>query len=98
MTNQTLAQYANLSVYSAMAVFTIAMTAFALDLAGAAPAVQGEGAGPQSISTSPSRKQQITRSCPNWRTSIGRDAELSIRSRSLAPKALAQARRRTRRT
>ena len=43
MTNQTLAQYANLSVYSAMAVFTIAMTAFALDLAGAAPAVQGEG-------------------------------------------------------
>jgi len=42
MTNQTLAQYANLSVYSAMAVFTIAMTAFALDLAGAAPAVLGE--------------------------------------------------------
>jgi cytochrome c-type biogenesis protein CcsB len=46
MTNQTLAQYANLSVYSAMAVFTIAMTAFALDLAGAAPAVQGEGLHP----------------------------------------------------
>jgi cytochrome c-type biogenesis protein CcsB len=37
MTNQTLAQYANLSVYSAMVVFTIAMMAFALDLAGAAP-------------------------------------------------------------
>jgi cytochrome c-type biogenesis protein CcsB len=37
MTNQTLAQYANLSVYSAMAVFTMAMIAFAVDLAGAAP-------------------------------------------------------------
>jgi cytochrome c-type biogenesis protein CcsB len=37
MTNQTLAQYANLAVYSAMAVFTIAMIAFAIDLAGAAP-------------------------------------------------------------
>jgi cytochrome c-type biogenesis protein CcsB len=37
MTNQTLAQYANLSVYSAMVVFTLAMMAFALDLAGAAP-------------------------------------------------------------
>ena len=37
MTNQTLAQYANLAVYSAMAVFTIAMIAFALDLAGALP-------------------------------------------------------------
>jgi cytochrome c-type biogenesis protein CcsB len=39
MTNETLAQYANLSVYSAMAVFTIAMIAFAIDLAGAAPTV-----------------------------------------------------------
>ncbi len=39
MTNQTLAQYANLAVYSAMAVFTIAMIAFALDLAGAVPRV-----------------------------------------------------------
>ena len=37
MTNETLAQYANLGVYSAMAVFTIAMIAFAIDLAGAAP-------------------------------------------------------------
>ena len=37
MTNETLAQYANLAVYSAMAVFTLAMIAFALDLAGAAP-------------------------------------------------------------
>jgi cytochrome c-type biogenesis protein CcsB len=37
MTNETLAQYANLAVYSAMAVFTIAMIAFAFDLAGAAP-------------------------------------------------------------
>jgi cytochrome c-type biogenesis protein CcsB len=37
MTNQTLADYANLSVYSAMAVFTIAMIAFAFDLAAAAP-------------------------------------------------------------
>jgi len=37
MTNETLAQYANLAVYSAMAVFTIAMIAFAMDLAGAAP-------------------------------------------------------------
>jgi cytochrome c-type biogenesis protein CcsB len=35
MTNETLAQYANLGVYSAMAVFTIAMIAFATDLAGA---------------------------------------------------------------
>ena len=39
MTNETLAQYANLAVYSAMAVFTIAMIAFAMDLAGAAPRV-----------------------------------------------------------
>jgi cytochrome c-type biogenesis protein CcsB len=39
MTNQTLAQYANLGVYSAMAVFTLAMIAFAVDLAGAAPKV-----------------------------------------------------------
>jgi len=39
MTNQTLAQYANLAVYSAMAVFTLAMIAFALDLAGAASRV-----------------------------------------------------------
>ena len=39
MTNETLAQYANLGVYSAMAVFTIAMIAFAIDLAGSAPAV-----------------------------------------------------------
>ena len=37
MTNETLAQYANLAVYSAMVVFTIAMIAFAIDLAGAAP-------------------------------------------------------------
>jgi len=37
MTNETLAQYANLAVYSAMVVFTIAMVAFAMDLAGAAP-------------------------------------------------------------
>ena len=37
MTNETLAQYANLGVYSAMVVFTIAMVAFAVDLAGAAP-------------------------------------------------------------
>ena len=39
MTNETLAQYANLAVYSAMAVFTIAMIAFAMELAGAAPKV-----------------------------------------------------------
>ncbi len=44
MTNETLAQYANLAVYSAMAVFTIAMIAFAIDLAGAAP--QGSEAVP----------------------------------------------------
>ena len=37
MTNETLAQYANIGVYSAMVVFTIAMVAFAVDLAGAAP-------------------------------------------------------------
>jgi hypothetical protein len=30
MTNETLAQYANLSLYSAMAVFTIAMVCWAL--------------------------------------------------------------------
>ena len=39
MTNQTLAQYANLAVYSAMAVFTLAMIAFALDLASSVPRV-----------------------------------------------------------
>jgi cytochrome c-type biogenesis protein CcsB len=46
MTNETLAQYANLAVYSAMAVFTLAMIAFAMDLAGAAPRawVQAPGA------------------------------------------------------
>jgi cytochrome c-type biogenesis protein CcsB len=37
MTNQTLALYANYALYSAMAVFTIAMIAFAIDLAGARP-------------------------------------------------------------
>jgi cytochrome c-type biogenesis protein CcsB len=39
MTNETLAQYANLSIYSAMVVFTIAMIAFAVDLSGAASRV-----------------------------------------------------------
>jgi cytochrome c-type biogenesis protein CcsB len=39
MTNEALAQYANLAVYSAMAVFTLCMIAFALDLAGTAPKV-----------------------------------------------------------
>ena len=39
MTNETLALYANLGVYSAMAVFTIAMIAFAMDLAAVAPKV-----------------------------------------------------------
>jgi len=43
MTNQTLAQYANLAVYSAMAVFTLAMIAFAADLAGAAPMDRRDG-------------------------------------------------------
>jgi cytochrome c-type biogenesis protein CcsB len=38
MTNESLAQYANLAVYSAMAVFTMAMIAFAVDLARAVPA------------------------------------------------------------
>jgi len=42
MTNETLAQYANLAVYSAMAVFTLAMIAFALDLAGAAPRLSAD--------------------------------------------------------
>jgi cytochrome c-type biogenesis protein CcsB len=37
MTNETLAQYANLSLYSAMAVFTIAMVCWALYLAGMVP-------------------------------------------------------------
>jgi hypothetical protein len=37
MTNEILAQYANLAVYSAMAVFTLAMIAFAVDLAGTVP-------------------------------------------------------------
>ena len=37
MTNETLAQYANLSLYSAMAVFTIAMVCWALYLAGMLP-------------------------------------------------------------
>jgi len=45
MTNETLAQYANLGVYSAMAVFTIAMVAFAIDLAGAAPRFSSVSAG-----------------------------------------------------
>ena len=37
--NETLALYANLGVYSAMAVFTMTMIAFAIDLAGAVPKV-----------------------------------------------------------
>jgi cytochrome c-type biogenesis protein CcsB len=44
MTNETLAQYANLGVYSAMAVFTIAMIAFAIDLARTAPTVSAAAA------------------------------------------------------
>ncbi|MEO6143919.1 MAG: c-type cytochrome biogenesis protein CcsB, partial [Dermatophilaceae bacterium] len=44
MTIEALAQYANLSVYSAMAVFTIAMIAFAMDLAGRAPKVMATSA------------------------------------------------------
>jgi cytochrome c-type biogenesis protein CcsB len=47
MTNQTLAQYANLGVYSAMVVFTLAMIAFALDLAGAAPRVPASAPEPR---------------------------------------------------
>jgi len=39
MTIESLAQYANLGVYSAMVVFTIAMIAFAIDLAGTVPKV-----------------------------------------------------------
>ncbi|MGZ4652919.1 MAG: c-type cytochrome biogenesis protein CcsB, partial [Oryzihumus sp.] len=39
LTNETLASYSNLSLYSAMAVFTIAMISFAVDLAGVAPKV-----------------------------------------------------------
>jgi cytochrome c-type biogenesis protein CcsB len=42
MTNETLSLYANLGVYSAMVVFTIAMIAFAIDLAGAAPPVSSK--------------------------------------------------------
>jgi cytochrome c-type biogenesis protein CcsB len=37
MTNEALAQYANLSLYSAMAVFTLAMVGYALYLAGLVP-------------------------------------------------------------
>ena len=37
MTNETLAGYANLSLYSAMAVFTIAMVCHAVYLAGLVP-------------------------------------------------------------
>ncbi len=37
MTNETLAQYGNLSVYSAMAVFTLAMIGYAVYLAGLVP-------------------------------------------------------------
>ena len=38
MTNETLAGYANVSLYSAMAVFTIAMVSYAVYLAGLLPA------------------------------------------------------------
>ncbi|MEP7036171.1 MAG: c-type cytochrome biogenesis protein CcsB, partial [Actinomycetota bacterium] len=47
MTNETLALYANLAVYSAMVVLTIAMIAFAIDLAGAAPKVLAAAPGVQ---------------------------------------------------
>src|SRR6476620_299876 len=47
MTNETLASYSNLSLYSAMAVFTLAMIAFAIDLARSAqPTVDPAGAAP----------------------------------------------------
>ena len=51
MTNETLSQYANLGVYSAMAVFTIAMIAFAIDLAGA-------GAAPKVSASVPETQQE----------------------------------------
>jgi cytochrome c-type biogenesis protein CcsB len=44
MTNETLAGYANLSLYSAMAVFTIAMLCYAMYLAGLLPARDGRAA------------------------------------------------------
>ena len=44
MTNETLAGYANVSLYSAMAVFTIAMLCFAVYLAGLLPARDRAGA------------------------------------------------------
>jgi len=47
MTNETLSLYANLGVYSAMVVFTIAMIAFAIDLAGAAPPVSSKAGQPR---------------------------------------------------
>ena len=47
MTNETLSLYANLGVYSAMVVFTIAMIAFAIDLAGAAPPVSSKADQPR---------------------------------------------------
>ena len=58
MTNETLALYANLAVYSAMVVLTIAMIAFAFDLAGAAPVALGDASGaekePALVGTGPS--------------------------------------------
>jgi len=41
VTNQVLASYSNLGLYSSMAVFALAMVAFAVDLAGAAPRPAG---------------------------------------------------------
>jgi len=46
MTNETLAQYANLSLYSAMAVLTLAMLGYALYLAGLVPHRDGRATEP----------------------------------------------------
>ena len=64
MTNETLALYANLAVYSAMAVFTVAMIAFASDLAGAAPASLASASGAQKAAALVGAGRSATGSAP----------------------------------
>ena len=59
MTNETLASYSNLSLYSAMAVFTLAMIAFAIDLARSAQAT-GEPAGVAPLAAGPVTAEAVS--------------------------------------
>ena len=65
MTNETLAGYANLSLYSAMAVFVIAMLCYAMYLAGLLPARDSRVAQPGAERTGdPARERELVAAGP----------------------------------